>query len=71
MTSQEFCFWFQGFLELRGAASVTTSGMSERQVEIVKEHLSLVFAHEIDPSHGDPAHQLTLNAIHGENRPRC
>lgn len=38
MTPQEFCYWLQGFFELS-----ESNGMSPKQVEIVKEHLRLVF----------------------------
>lgn len=59
MTSRDFCYWLQGFLEIADP----TDGISEGQTEIVKRHLSMVFAHEIDPSF--PAHQQDhLNQIH-------
>lgn len=31
---------------------------------VVRKHLDLVFAHEIDPSMGDAKHQEKLNKIH-------
>lgn len=31
---------------------------------MIKNHLNLVFKHEIDPSMGDAKHQHELNAIH-------
>jgi len=44
MNSIDFCFWLQGFFEITDANSVT-----DKQVEIIKNHLNLVFKHEIDP----------------------
>jgi len=59
MTSRDFCFWLQGFFEVSEATVLT-----EAQVVVVKKHLNLVFAHEIDPSAGPPKHQAVLDAIH-------
>ncbi len=39
--------------------------MNAEQVTMVKKHLGLVFAHEIDPSMGDKKEQDKLNKIHG------
>lgn len=61
MTSRDFCFWLQGFFELRGDES---SPVTPAQAECIKRHLVLVFAHEIDPSAGGPAEQKKLDAIH-------
>lgn len=69
MTSRDFCFWLQGFLEISDQEAV-----SPEQVEIIKKHLNLVFIHEIDPSHGDQKEQDKLNQAHSPNRPpvmRC
>lgn len=60
MTSRDFCFWLQGYLELR-----EEKGMSDTQIEIMKRHLALVFKHEIDPSMGGPIEQTTLDKLHG------
>ena len=58
MKSVEFCYWLQGLFEL---GEVET--LSARQTELIKQHLHLVFVHEIDPSY--PAkHQNKLNDIH-------
>ena len=45
MTSRDFVYWFQGLLEI-GNPETLTKG----QLTIVKNHLNLVFLHEIDPS---------------------
>jgi hypothetical protein len=68
MTPTEFCYWLQGYFELTDEKE-----MDESKVDSVKRHLSLVFAHSIDPKAGGPEQQAKLNAIHnpGESRPRC
>lgn len=59
MRSRDFAFWLQGFFEIDGSNS-----LSETQVNVIKNHLSLVFIHEIDPSMGPKEHQNVLNAAH-------
>ena len=68
MTSRDFCFWLQGFLEI-----TNTKEISEDQVVMIRKHLNLVFKHEIDPSMGDEAHQNMLNNVHnpGSGILRC
>lgn len=61
MTSRDFCYWLQGYFEIRGEP---VEAMEPRQVEMIKRHLALVFKHEIDPSQGSAEHQVELNAIH-------
>jgi hypothetical protein len=62
VTSRDFCFWLQGYLELRDVHH--PEGMSEAQLATVKQHLALVFKHEIDPSMGDKVSQAALDALH-------
>lgn len=52
MTSRDFCFWLQGGIELLGDVP------TEAQWKIIKNHLNLVFKHEIDPSMPDPDGKL-------------
>lgn len=59
MTSRDFCYWLQGFFEISQEKTMT-----EQQMAMVKKHLGLVFAHEIDPSMGDANHQKVLDQIH-------
>lgn len=59
MTSRDFCYWLQGFFEVSSAKEVTPE-----QLAIIRNHLNMVFKHEIDPSHGDAAHQKKLSDIH-------
>lgn len=61
MNSIDFCYWLQGVFEVGGVRE-----LSEAQTTIIKNHLNLVFTHEIDPmrekqttaakSHLDAAH---------------
>lgn len=60
MNARDFCFWLQGFFELQ----TSPQPLSIKQAEMVRQHLALVFKHEIDPSMGDQAHQDELNKIH-------
>lgn len=67
MTSRDFCFWLQGYLEIAQPTSLEKS-----EVEMVQKHLNLVFKHEIDPSMGNQKHQKQLNKIHDSGKTlRC
>lgn len=73
MQSRDFCYWLQGFFEV---ASIThedrkpeVTGLNAAQVSMIRNHLNLVFAHEIDPAMGDQNHQNKLNSIHGPAAP--
>ena len=60
MTSVQFAFWLQGFFELS-----ETDELTPRQVEIIKNHLKLVFYYEIDPSYSaDEEVQAEMQNIH-------
>jgi len=43
MTSRDFTFWLQGFFEVSNVETI-----SKVQVQIIKNHLNLVFKHDID-----------------------
>jgi hypothetical protein len=45
MTSRDFVYFLQGFFEINEPQTI-----NKQQVEIIKNHLNLVFKHEIDPS---------------------
>jgi hypothetical protein len=49
MTSRDFCYFLQGFFELQG----TNQALTPEQVQIIRNHLKLVFLYEIDPSYSD------------------
>lgn len=68
MTSREFCYWLQGFFELQRASAQGAQGVIEPlttgQIQVIQNHLNMVFRHEIDPSLGTPEHQAELSAAH-------
>lgn len=66
MTSRDFCYWLQGFFELRPNATHEISGP---QAEMISRHLALVFKHEIDPSIAKPGtpEAAVLDTIHTPN----
>ena len=41
MTPENLCYWLQGFLEIQNPNS-----LNETQIQIIKDHLSLVFKKE-------------------------
>ena len=47
MKAENFVYWLQGFLELANPEK-----LDEKQVQMIKNHLNLVFYHEIDKSYG-------------------
>ena len=53
MQSRDFCFWLQGFLEMSNSKT-----LDENQTQMLKNHLNLVFIHDIDPSMPDPTGKL-------------
>jgi len=64
MTSRDFCYWLQGLFELS-----ETKTLSEQQVQIIKNHLAMVFYHEIDPSF-PKEQQEDLSRIHSAPPPK-
>jgi hypothetical protein len=63
MTSQNFAYWLMGFFEVANPSTI-----GSKETELIKNHLALVFKHEIDPSMGDDKHQQILNEIHTPNK---
>lgn len=64
MTSREFCYWLQGYFEITGESSVA-NGASPGTMKMIKNHLDLVFYHEIDKSYSeDQKVQDKMNSIH-------
>lgn len=67
MKPTEFCYWLQGYFELADHAS-HEQHLTTEQVEVIKNHLNLVFYHSIDPSYnGD---QKLLQEIHDGLKPK-
>lgn len=57
MKSRDFCYWLMGVFELTKPET-----LNNEQVKLIRQHLNLVFKHEIDPSFGDD--QGVLEQIH-------
>lgn len=47
-----FCYWLQGALEL-GHAQNTAGGLNAQQLQVIKDHLELVFEKVTPPSPAD------------------
>ncbi len=58
MTSRDFCYWLQGVFEVG-----KPTAFDAQQTKLIRDHLAMVFIHEIDPSF--PADQQEkLDAAH-------
>lgn len=65
MTSRDFCYWLQGYFELSGVTTeINALPLTTGQVNTIRNHLAMVFKHEIDPSFGDKKHQQELTKAH-------
>lgn len=63
MTARDFVYWLNGYFEISGTPDVHLQ-LNSSQVATIKQHLAMVFIHEIDPSMGALAHQAKLDAAH-------
>ena len=61
MTSRDFCYWLQGYIELSDKGN--NYSLTDFQMQQIKNHLSMVFIHEIDPSFPEEQ-QEQLNTAH-------
>lgn len=69
MTSRDFCYWLQGYFEITSAGTdqggqQLQADINGRHIECIRNHLAMVFKHEIDPSFGDSKHQAELSQVH-------
>ena len=65
MTSRDFCYWLQGYFEIMEAESPGGAfTVSAKATACIRNHLAMVFKHEIDPAMGGKEHQAILNALH-------
>ena len=64
MKSRDFCYWLQGYFEVKEGETTTPNdkSLTHQQVVMIKNHLAMVFKHEIDPSFG--REQSILDIIH-------
>lgn len=58
MTSRDFAYWLQGFFEIANPKE-----LNEKQLQLIKQHLHMVFIHEIDPSFPQEQ-QSRLDEVH-------
>ena len=58
MTSRDFAYWLQGFFEI---SDITD--LNKNQTQIVRNHLAMVFYHEIDQLYPQEQ-QEKLNELH-------
>lgn len=64
MKPEEFCYWLQGFFELSESLDLTP-----KQIQVIKNHLSMVFYHHIDKP--DPTGNLQSLHDTGNIKIRC
>lgn len=66
MKASEFAYWLNGFFEI----AESNTGLSQRQLEIIKNHLKLVFLYDIDPSYSKDARvQKIMQNVHDGKEP--
>lgn len=61
MKSRDFCYWLQGAIEVGQLTEITGVAFEE-----VKNHLNMVFIHEIDPSFPKSQKPALDMAHHGD-----
>lgn len=59
MKAVEFCYWLQGVFEV-----ADLKALDEKQTDLVRRHLNMVFIHEIDKTYPE-GQQPALDAAHG------
>jgi hypothetical protein len=64
MLPGDFCLWLKSLLDKR-----TGDALTAKETALIRESLSAVFRHEIDPQMGDDAHQAFLNKLHSQLMP--
>lgn len=67
MTSRDFCYWLQGYFELTDI-EMLKNGVGPGQLAMIKNHLNMVFKHEIDPSFGNKETVEELHKIHSPEK---
>ncbi len=71
MKTTEFCYWLQGYFEMRAKGRDEDVGLTGAQARCIEQHLALVFQHDIDPAtEPDPAKAEILQALHDGKPPR-
>jgi hypothetical protein len=73
MTPRDFCYWLQGFYEIKDAdrspiVASPVQTISNAQAEVIRNHLNLVFKHVLDAQY--PAETKgALQAVHDGDKP--
>ena len=70
MTTEQFCYWLQGFMELNPSMATP----SAEQMKMIREHLAEVFVKKTPPFHVSVGGLLTAQGSHqtigtGQNGP--
>lgn len=68
MKSRDFVYWLQGYFEILAPAQ-NCGSLTAEQVHVIRNHLAMVFKHEIDPEGGDSILQEALNNLHKRPSP--
>ena len=63
ISTRDFCIWLRQFLDNREAGA-----FDHAETAAIRQQLSAVFLHDIDPAMGDAAHQEELNRIHHDGK---
>jgi len=64
MQTRDFCFWLQGFFEISDCGpKKADSALSHREVEMIRDHLKLVFKH--DPTIAQPKQEISQTPTTG------
>lgn len=53
MTPEQFCYWLQGYLEITDVLETRPAGLTEKQRQVVCDHLNLVFT-KVTPNRKEP-----------------
>jgi len=69
MSSRDFCYWLQGWFELNATID-HRAGASAETLDVIRNHLSLVFIHEIDPQHAQTVPANIAQPIHDHGKPQ-
>lgn len=64
MNTIDFCFWLQGYFEISGETEI-----NKEQAQVIKEHLNLVFKHEIDPLRESET-KTSVNVLNAAHSPK-
>lgn len=64
MRAESFAYWLQGYFEINKASENENKELTTAQVEVIQNHLNMVFIHDIDPKLGDAEHQAKLDEAH-------